>query len=275
MDLEMSNDSSGPVSWWGQFELDVDNFGFWQIGPLSLWAHRAQHEWRLSFARSRDRLADALAVEVPGQGTPPPDDATAQRFGFDQSPARLRLRPALPDRPVVIAPESPFSLPPRETAALYVGLPLWIEVFLGDGDTPLLDEPVFRPSDTWFGSSTLRGELCYAARTSARLTLANVPVRPHRAFSEIRIRNTAKTLLTVDRIRIPCREMTLYTDSDSRLWTNTVTLERKTDTSDATVSLQSGPPAIAANTAQVGPPRVPATRVLSIPVFTEMLRLGG
>jgi hypothetical protein len=261
--------------WWGRFELELDQTACWQIGPFSMWVLRARSEWRIGILRASDAVDGSLVVEVPSDRMEPPAGSTVQRFGFGRSPAVLHLRPALADRAVVVAPDAPFFLPPRQEIVLYVSLPLWIEVFLGKGEDPLLDVPIFRPSDTWFGASTQTGELCYAARTSARLVRENLSVLPHRATSEIRVRNNAKSVLTVERLKIPTGQMSLHSGADARLWTDTVTLERKTDNGEATVGLESGPPAGAAASTRVRPPRNPGNRGFSIPAFSEMLWLGG
>jgi hypothetical protein len=275
VDLKVRDEIERNELWWGRFDLDAECNAFFKVGPFSLWASRRHHEWRLAYMRTEDQCVESVVVEAPSEQKDPPAEATLQRFGFADSPTSLVLQPALADRPVVVTPEAPFLLPPGQEIFLYVGLPLWVEVSVGDQKPNLLDLPLFIPSDTWFGSSTRSGELCYAARTTARLTLENVPVRPHRAMSEICIRNSAKSLLTVERLRVPTGQMSLYSGRDARLWTNTVTLERKTDSDDATIGLKSGPPAGAPSSHEIREPRTPTSKGFSIPAFAELLRLGG
>ena len=94
-----------------------------------------------------------------------------------------------------------------------------------------------RPSDTWFGPSTLEGELCYESKTAVRFNLDNVPRRPHRAISVVRIRNRTDTQLSLERLKIPLPNLSLFGTEDGQLWTESITLERDEDGENATVKL--------------------------------------
>jgi hypothetical protein len=201
-----------------------------------------------------------------------PDDATVFRYGFQDPPDVVRLKPCLADRPVVVNPESPLLVPPNEDLVLYLSTPLWVIVTIGSSSAVLLDHPTDRPTDTWFGSTTTTGELCYASRTAARLTFDNLPVRPHRAVTIASISNRAASPLAVEKLRIPAPQMSVYGTEGGRLWTETVTFERHEDGEMARHQHGKGPPDIATTATLLGGPRSPVEPGLIVRTFGGLLR---
>jgi hypothetical protein len=259
--------------WYGSSELELESAGAWRIGPYRLWAWRSEHEWRIATRRESDSMTDVCRVEVPSPDREPPAEAVLHRFGFSSAPAAIALRPLLADRAVVVSAESPLLLPSAEEITLYISTPAWMQVMIGDSDT-VLEEPLHRPTDTWFGPSTMRGELCYAVRTSARLRLESLPVRPHRVVSAVHIVNGGETHLSFHRVKIPMPQMSVYGTPAGQLWTETVTLERYQDQGEATVRLGSGPPSQAVDATRIQGPRSVAERGLLTSAFSSLVPWG-
>ncbi|MBZ0269812.1 hypothetical protein K8I85_16805 [bacterium] len=241
-------------TWWGEFRVEEGVTRYWQVGPLRLWATRQPEEWQLATESTADNLANEVAAAVEPPTQPGPDARTA-RFGFRSSPKAIRLAPATADRPVVVKAASPFFIPAGEELSLFVSTALWLQVRV-DGSTDLLYEtPFHRPSDTWFGSSTREGELCYAAKIAIRHRLESVPRRPHRAISVVRIRNRAATQLELERLKLPSPVLSLYGCEDGSIWTESVTLERREEGENAMVTLGRGAPRAADNARKIAGPR--------------------
>lgn len=235
--------SAGASSWWGAFDLPVGAWGHWQIGPLALWVERRERDWRVVTEAGTDPLADSWRVDVPAA---PPELALTgrlQRFGTSDGSVRLRIAPRTADRPVITRPQDPFFLPPGDEVTMFVTAPLWVRVSYGDSsDKLLLELPAFRPSDTWFGPPSGEGELAYAARTVCFLSLEELPIRPHRSISAVRIRNRSEAPLPLERINLPVPRLALYRGVDGKLWTQDLLLVRRGATDFAELRLASGPP---------------------------------
>ncbi len=259
--------------WWGKYDLEADREYRWRIGPLTFWLLRSPTQWRINVEPSGDPLDDRLEVEVPAD-EPAPQGAEVRRFGFKSSPP-IEIRPIAADRPIIINSETPFLVPPGEEATIFVSTPVWVQFHLGRGNLPLLDIPCYRPSDTWFGPSTRSGELCYAARTGARLNLPHLPVRPHRAVSVVTIRNRAKTALPLERIRLPLPHLSLYGSADGQLWTDQLTLEREEDGEMARVSLSRGGPKQAVDATKIAEPRLKHDKGQLLRSFGGLIGLSG
>lgn len=257
--------------WWGDHKIPEDSAGHWRIGPLDLWVYRSLHEWRIASESSDDSLDQAFAVEVPMAAEIPEEQPNACRFGFRKTKGKLKLVPALADRPLVINPATPFSLPPDEELTIYVSSALWLRLRVDESNHDLLDIPTYRPSDTWFGPSTREGELCYAGKTSARHQLENLPIRPHRALSAVRVRNLAGSNLSVERLKLPMPNMSLFASEDGQLWTETVTLQREQEGELASLQLGKKPPSTISKPRLISGPREQQNKGLLIRAFGDLI----
>lgn len=241
--------------WWGKFTLTGDQSGFWRIGPMKLWLRRLLNEWRIAHCSEGDPNDGALEVRLPVEPREPGAEFEVVRFFFRQPPDDLSLLPAPADRPVIIRSETPLCIPANEEITLYVSTPLWVRLQVGRPEKLLLELPLYRPSDTWFGPNTREGEIAYAGRTQGRLHLEDLPFRPHRAVTPVLIRNLAEESLLLERINVPVPYLSLFSAADGGLWTQGLTLEREAEKGLAVIYLDKDPPRQAPDARPVCGPR--------------------
>lgn len=258
MHAETATPEEGTTTWFGDVRIEQGDAAWWRVGLLELRiVHRAR-EWRIGWWQSDEPDADA-AVRAEHDVGPEtedwPGDASVLRFATgDSASPMLRLSPRLADRPIVARPELPFSVMAGEETELYLGTPIWIEVGR-PGATPLCEVPCRRLSDTWFGPSTISGELGYATATKARLRAENLPLGPQRALTRVRLVNRASNPLRLERISLPVPNLKLYHDAGSgAFWTQSVTVERDKDGETARVTMGRRPPGLE-EAARVAEPR--------------------
>ena len=270
----MGTTNAIPETWYGDYELEPGRTAFWQVGPLRFWLTPSDQEWRFAFLPGDDTLDPSLERDLEGGSSEPAEaEVNASRLGFRQTNRSLRLAPMTADRPVVVKPITPFLLPPKEELTLYISTMVWLQVSVGDPLQEFLQVPLFRPSDTWFGSSTRDGEMCYAVQTSARLRLENLPLRPHRAISALRVRNLAPENLEVEKIMLPMPHMSLFAAGDGQLWTEEVTLVHTQGRDYSPLDLSEGPPAQAGPSRRLGKPRQKPVKGLLTRAFGGLM--GG
>jgi len=255
--------------WWGEFEFAPGDVKLWRLGTYALWAERTGTEFRLA-SRRDEESSESLAVALPVPSVP--DDVTRTRYGVREAAHSLRLSPATADRAVVVKSRDPFIVPPGGAVTVFVSSPVWVQVALTDPHRPLQEEPVRRPSDTWFGPDTMTGDLGYAVRTSVRYDLAHVPAEPHRVVSVARIRNQAGTPLPLARMRLPLPYLSLFADREGRLWTEAVSLDRNDDDDLAEIKLGRSAPREAGPCERVAEPRESMT---ASPIFRSFAGLLG
>lgn len=243
------------AQWWGQFSLDAGDGGLWHVGPLRLSIARSAGEWRIH----RRCEADAVdcRVDVPSPEQVEGDDVTVSRYSFTRTSDSLWLTPRFADRPVVVYPEDPFFVTAGQEIVLFCSTPLWVGVEVGADKTALAEFPAVRPSDTWFGVSTREGELCYATTTAARSSRDDVVPRPHRAVTELCIRNEADDTLQIEKVNLSVAFLSLYLAEDGGLWSDRVTLHRTKSGTGSELEIGDGPPESLGAT-KISGPRVPS-----------------
>ncbi|MFC2173771.1 hypothetical protein ACFLU6_14260 [Acidobacteriota bacterium] len=244
-----------PSKWWGKYDVPQDEIRKWRIGPTTLWICRRLSEWQISTETNDDPFDRSMENCVPAQRIEAGPEAQSSRYGFLATTKHIDLLPALADRPIVTSPETLLYLASGEEITLYFSTPLWIKLRSGDPLKELCDMPLFKPSDTWFGPSTIEGEMCYATRSSARTTVPDLTLRPHRAYTSVLCRNQGTGKLGLSRLKVPVVHLSLYANEEGQLWTETLTLNREEDEELAAVQVGAAPPPESGATALVSDPR--------------------
>lgn len=248
------------TSWYGDFELAASDVRQWRIGPMTLVIQRGTREWRLRRHQGDDPLDPSSGVE-PLTGFPETvPESSEERFIHGGGDSRVRLQPRLPDRAVVGRPVAPVRIPAGGSVRIYLSVPLWVVIGVGNPERQLAEYPTFRPSDTWFGPSPAEGELCYAVRTRCRLSLDDADRSPARAVIPLRIINDAGDTLALERVSVPVPLLSLYRDADGRFWTDAVHMRRVERDASAEVVPQAGPPEEARGAQRIEGPRQAGAR---------------
>jgi hypothetical protein len=222
--VDASNDR-----WWGRFAVAEGREARWRAGALELVVQHHPGEWRLGAAHHPHGADDAVSVEFDQPARDLSPSLSVTRFGVSQRHDGIELLPVMPDRPVVVRTETKLGVPPGEEVTLYLSIPVFVRVGVGSPARRLAEVPTVALPDTWFGPSTISGELGYSLRTPGRLELDAMPKRSHRAIAALRIRNLGKDLLGLERVSLPVASLNLYRRGDGSLWTDTLTMERDQD----------------------------------------------
>jgi hypothetical protein len=260
--------------WWGSFQFEIGQTGEWEIGPLRLALQRLAREWHVAYEQksSPDDDPNTWQCNLSAPALKEIGLANATRYLFDQTGGALRLIPMLADRPVVTRPLTPFAVPPNETVTIYVSSPLWVSIEVGDPAKKLQEVLTRRPSDTWFGPSTIKGELGYASRTYGHINLENVPIRPHRAVTQVLIENKSDSQLLIERLSLPVPYLSLFATPEGQLWTQVVALTRTRDTGMAAFQISPQLPEAAIGAEEVSGPRQTPGANMVVRAFGRLFR---
>lgn len=184
-----------------------------EVGDLSLTLSRLSHEWQLNYAWSKKGNDGGFSCKF--LDAAPRPRAETDRIAMEKMTTEVTLQPRLADRPVVVRPYSPLTLPARNRITLYVSTPLWLAVMF----SPELQRelPAQQLSDTWMGALTGRGELCYGSHTHARLDPDLLLKRPFRALTPITIHNEGNQDSRLERLSIPAPFLSLYARDEQLL----------------------------------------------------------
>jgi len=239
------------------------------IGPRELW---------LRFVQGEIRLADSIDAGPGSAGneSAPPEDsrawsrwaiptpgtesATARAAESNARPPSVVLRPALPDRPLIVQPEVPFSLLPRAEARVFIRVPLRIrvEVDLPTAPAPTLLRtlPTLELSDTWWGGF-LEGEPCSWLPTTARRQVTDDLLEPHLVICPMVLVNQSRSDLRVEKLCLRVEHLSLYADRQG-FWADESRVRYHGDAEGSQIDMSGRPPEEAQSPVQISAPPAPA-----------------
>ncbi len=259
-----------PPRWWGHFKVSDGQTARWTVGPLKLYIGRLSHEWQIDSVRDALEQEQADRWDLTPEATPPAERKNMERFVFRRTHSPLVIKPVLLDRPVVSRPAVPLHILSGEEVTVFVSSPLCVRIAVHEPPVTLRDVPIQLLSDTWFGPSTREGELAYATRTSARINQDDLPLRITRAVTPVLVRNRAETALLVERLSLPVPFLSLYAAEDDSLWTESVVLDRESDTEMATLEIQETPPRQIRRASKIAEPRRAAEKGMLVRAFSAV-----
>lgn len=241
------------IPWWGEFAISPDATVVRQVGSLWIGVRRLTREWQI-FSRN-DETKDLPWTET---AEPLPfvvdEEKVLGRHIVGSGQSTVSLSPLLADRPVVTRPVVPFVVQPGQESTVFVSTPIWVRLAVESPSVVLEEIPCQLMSDTWFGPTTMEGEICYASWTSCRLRLEELPLRPHRAVTPVKIKNEADTPLLLEKINLPVPFLAIYSAGDSGLWTQGVTMIRRREDA-AVLEISDGAPDMVPEAAFLAGPR--------------------
>ena len=220
--------------WWGAHAFDLEGRRRVRVGPIYLEIERQDTEWIVDHAYAADELADAYGVD--SKAVPIEAELERRRFAGRTS-NELSLVPWLAERAIVVRPVTRFTLPRGAEISLFFSTALNVALRDGGAATTslglghgvfLAEYPTVIPKETWFGPNTMEGELCFASRTMASLSIHELPFRPNRAITEVRLSNRGSDPVDIARFRVPMRHLALYWDARiERFVTEPISLTRR------------------------------------------------
>lgn len=260
--------------WWGEYALEERQTGSLHVGPAKIWIQNLEDEWRIGRSAPGGPFDTHNEVSFPDVSPEWSACEEIYRIASTAGTGAITVVPMLPDRPVITTAEYPLKIPPRQEATIYVSVPLWVQILHGPARDVLVDLPLFRPSDSWFGPTTMEGELCYASRMPYRTVIQNVPLWPHRATTAVGVKNRSETTLQVDRVKVPVRHLSVFFDpAADRVVTEPVMFKKlgAGDVVELSIDSKEGRSAVR-GLELIGPPREKLEQRISMRAFQSLFR---
>lgn len=243
-----------------------------EIGPLKLAIHHDKHEWALAYDWVFSEEYETPTVSFGSEDDFREIDKNIQRFATNGSGGKVNFKPKLADRSIVAKPRVPFHLVSHQELWLYVSSPVWLSITIGEDETQLTELPVHRPSDTWFGSNTIEGEIAYSVKTHARLALEEINKSRYRAITPVKLINKTDKHLFLERISLPVPSLKLYQASSYTLWTSSITLLREEDNDTSSIRIEAESPSQADEANLISEPRIVAPANVFIKTMSSLFR---
>jgi hypothetical protein len=263
---------------WGLLDLPEGEIQAIRLGPRDFWIVARDGEiWVALGPVGAPAESGATTAEGKPQAPEPPQGTEWARWATPGGESQIVLRPALPERTLVIQPELPFRLLPRAEARVFVRVPLSVRVELpppagegGSGAGPLLTQfATFVLSDTWWGD-VMDGELAYWVPTTARRVLRPELHQPHLAVCPLNLINRSGTELGVEKLALRVAHLSLFDWEGAGLWGDEtrVTYQGSSEGSQVEMSGQAPPESLGGRL--VVPPREPLQRGIRARTFDRL-----
>lgn len=179
---------------------------------------------------------------------------------------RLQIVPLMPDKSVVVTPESPFSLLPEAQARVFVRIPVWAGIAEAPGAEEYIQQiPSMILSNTWFGTP-IEGEMCYWISSSVRRDIRFKHPGKHLVICPIQMRNKSREQLHVEKICLRVRWLSLYQNGED-LWANDTRISFRGSEDASQVTVASGPPVEVPEAKLITRPRSELRRGFTIRTF--------
>ena len=212
--------------WWGPITIDDNLHYLWRTGERLIAIKKVNRNlliWdKLSSQEPHEKIVTSTYADDNGL-----KGGNLQRVIVPGADNEIVIEPSLADRFIVSKPANPITLLAGQEIQFFVGTPLWFTIMHQALDTPLLDVPFFRPSDTWFGKNTIEGKVCYATATDAKVDPNALLKHPLRCYTKITVRNRQSIPLALERLSIPVPELCVYVDAENVFWSDSVKIEQE------------------------------------------------
>lgn len=228
-------------NWWGDVPLTLNEIKVWSMGERQIAIQRLDKEWVIWNKELNSESTSHIAV-TSLKTAETFNNVPYSRHLVSQTVDTIHISPMLADRPIVARPATPLNILPGEYVELYISSPLWFFMKLNAKASSIVDLPFLRPSDSWFGPSTMEGELCYAKYTDARVNLNQIDKQGHKAITPVLIKNQHTETLVIERINLPAPFLNLYADEQQDFWTQEVEITYHSDSDKAGLRLKRTPP---------------------------------
>ena len=197
---------------WQKHKFEENKIYTAKIGFTRLWVEKQQKIWRIAFCNEEDtRSSSDKSFEI---APAIPDNITWNQYIADKH-STLQLSPSLPDRPIVVKPEIPFTIRTGTNLDIFVKIPLWVQLFSSSVKPKnLLYEIITTElSSTWFGDPT-SGELAYSLQSGIIQNLTEIDIAPNEAICPIQIRNESLSILHFQRLSIDVTQLNIYANQN-------------------------------------------------------------
>jgi hypothetical protein len=241
--------------WWQSIDLDAGRTGCWRAAAMNLSITHEDGEWIVQHQWEDQLLQDWRFETVQS----PPCLQERARFLASLKTNKLNLEPCLADRSIVAIPKTPFYILKGDRTVLYISSPVWLSISIGEQRHLLQQIPLQLSSDTWFGPSTITGELCYASRTSGSTSVTADLLRPYRALTPVSIINKSDRALLLEHINIPVPYLSTYMNDDF-IWTEALSIVTDEDSKEGSMTINKGPPKEAKLSKRMAMPRKTADK---------------
>ncbi len=202
---------------WGDIIVEDTKCLHIEFGPLDLRIKNSdfEGEWVIGVDYSSKTRSERLNVISEEQH---PVGLKWQRWISGDNEPIINLKPAMPDRPVIIRPEISVTILPGQLCTLFMEIPVFVKISAGKDNLDLCEVPSVILSNSWLGSQ-IEGTQCYSIRTPAQKSHEAAGKYPNQVICPIEVKNRSDEKLNFDHLCVQVEYLDIY-QGDNHMWSN-------------------------------------------------------
>lgn len=252
---------------WQNYKIQKDGLFYSNIGDLKMWCRFIQDEVQIAYEHDSETEKSTTPPK-------PPDGIFWSRWPLKIDNRIIQLTPLLPDRAVVIKPESSFRIIKNEQVHVYARVPVWVQMnVINSQAIHIIDIPSAVLSNTWFGSF-LEGELCYWISSGLRQRIEMDTRRPHMVICPILLVNHSEEELLIEKICLHVDNLSIFI-FNKQLWSDETQIEYKGSEQISQITVSGKAPSESASAVLITSPRNPVKESFVAKTFSSLKDLPG
>lgn len=190
---------------WKDYQINDAQTRYWKIGHTGFWIKNVDKGWEHCSKSIHDH--DTPVSGINGQK---PDDLEWSTY-YVRNSTTIRVRPVLPEKPVVLKPPCSYKILPGQQTIIFVKIPVWIRIYdlKKDKETLMVEIPSQSLSNTWMGD-TDDGELSYMLPGTFFDKPDHESTDYSEAFCMLTVNNSSDKLLDFERLSIRVEHLDIY-----------------------------------------------------------------
>jgi hypothetical protein len=211
-----------PQDFWNKYDFAVNQTLVFKAGFAEVFVKRIPNGWLIKCRGTAEAFTGLQTEEVDGID----DDSDIFHFQTGKS-AALYVVPAFPDKAVVFRNNKNIKVSAGQSADLYFRIPLTIQLYFQEvkEENRLLEFPLQRLSDTWFGEAD-NGEPAYSIGSNYDKTFEETFAADWEAIAPVEIINNTTGLLDLQRLILRVEDFSLFL-KNKQLLSNHVSIDFK------------------------------------------------
>ncbi len=245
---------------WQKIKLAYGETHEFALGNCRFKIIRHQKEWQAGWLRN-----------IPGKKAKNEYDWIY--FIYDKP--ELNILPSLPDKPLVLKPDYPLRILPKNNMVNYIKVPVWVQFYAGAVKTEnlVMECPADELSTTWFGEPD-NGELAYSLSHPAENIFRKPELGSDFVICPISISNESATTLDFQRFLVSVRYLSIFNDGDL-LCSNETKVRYKGEQHASEVTFVQGKPNLSKDLQHLSSPRDTSTKSILRKSFSLIMNLSN
>ena len=209
-------------NFWNKYEFSEGQILLFKAGYAELFVKHISNGWLIKSRVTDEPCAELNVEEVDSIE----EDSDVFHFQTGKSHL-LHVVPALPNKAVVFRNNKNIKVSAGQLASMFFRIPLTIQFYVQEvkEENRMLEIPVQRLSDTWFGEAD-NGEPAFSIGSNYDKTFSEVQPSSWEAVAPVEIVNNTASLLDLQRLILRVEDFSLFL-KNGQLLTNHISIDFK------------------------------------------------